>query len=73
MVTTPWDTSRLIALGGMHNDYIWSLVLRTCCACVLQVTQKLEVYGSGESNYYYQLDRFISDLKVLDDKHADKQ
>jgi hypothetical protein len=41
--------------------------------CVVQVTQKLEVYGTGESNYFYQLDRFISDIRVLDDKHADKQ
>lgn len=40
---------------------------------VLQVRQQMEVYGSGESNYYYQLDRFISDLKVLEDKHASKE
>jgi len=43
------------------------------CGYVVQVHQKLEVYGSGESNYYYQLDRFISDLKVLEDKHAPKE
>eukprot|EP00775_Hariotina_reticulata_P008090 gene8090-8283_t len=35
--------------------------------------QKLAVYGSGESNYYYQLQRFITDLKVLDDGAASKQ
>lgn len=35
--------------------------------------QQLAVYGSGESNYYYQLQRFITDLKVLDDKQASKQ
>lgn len=38
-----------------------------------EVKQTLEVYGSGESNYYYQLDRFISDLKVLEDKAASKE
>lgn len=35
--------------------------------------QKLAVYGSNESNYYYQLQRFITDLKVLEDKQASKQ
>eukprot|EP00878_Enallax_costatus_P016954 GHUV01017797.1.p1 GENE.GHUV01017797.1~~GHUV01017797.1.p1 ORF type:complete len:137 (+),score=39.32 GHUV01017797.1:588-998(+) len=35
--------------------------------------QKLAIYGSGESNYYYQLQRFISDLQVLEDKHASRQ
>uniref|UniRef100_A0A383VUP1 D-xylose 1-dehydrogenase (NADP(+), D-xylono-1,5-lactone-forming) n=2 Tax=Tetradesmus obliquus TaxID=3088 RepID=A0A383VUP1_TETOB len=33
----------------------------------------IEVYGSGESNYYYQLTRFISDLRVLEDKQAPKE
>eukprot|EP00879_Flechtneria_rotunda_P025377 GHRR01026964.1.p1 GENE.GHRR01026964.1~~GHRR01026964.1.p1 ORF type:complete len:383 (+),score=104.82 GHRR01026964.1:302-1450(+) len=35
--------------------------------------QQIRVYGNGESNYYYQLTRFISDLKVLEDKKAPKQ
>jgi predicted dehydrogenase len=35
--------------------------------------QKLAVYGSNESNYYYQLRRFITDLQVLEDKQASKQ
>lgn len=35
--------------------------------------QALAVYGNGESNYYYQLQRFISDLKVLEDNKAPKE
>jgi hypothetical protein len=38
-----------------------------------QVQQHMEVYGSGESNYYYQLERFMTDLQVLQDKGASKE
>ena len=41
--------------------------------CGLQVQQSMEVYGSGESNYFYQLERFITDLRVCEDKAASKE
>jgi hypothetical protein len=42
-----------------------------CLFVSFQVTrQHLNVYGSQESNYYYQLDRFVKDLQVLTDKNA---
>jgi hypothetical protein len=41
------------------------------------VTHRLSIYGSGEcggeSNYFHQLARFVSDLKVLDDRGAPKE
>jgi hypothetical protein len=44
----------------------------------MQVTQQLSVYSrvrgaAGESNYFHQLERFIGDLKVLEDKGAPKE
>jgi len=55
-------------------------VLPGCCDlwvgaedCLKVKQQKLAVYGNGESNYYYQLQRFINDLKVLEDGEASKQ
>jgi hypothetical protein len=48
-----------------------SKCLFVCLFVSSQVTrQHLNVYGSQESNYYYQLDRFVKDLQVLTDKNA---
>ncbi|KAF8060547.1 D-xylose 1-dehydrogenase NADP(+) 2 [Scenedesmus sp. PABB004] len=38
-----------------------------------EVVTKLAVYGSGESNYYNQLQRFVSDLRVLRDPASPKE
>lgn len=46
---------------------------RTSDSLPQQQKRSLAVYGSGESNYFYQLQRFISDLRVLEDKQAPKE
>lgn len=68
LLASPPLTAVLVAL---------SLSLAPCPSppllCCMQVKQQLSVYGSGESNYYYQLQRFVADLKVLEDKQAPKE